>query len=251
MGSKKSKWEFIYNLDDQDNKKIVDALVLSDYSYDPIGQAQRINSSKIVPIVKSTNSNINQSNNGSIPLNSSKFNNTGRFISPNNTDKRLNLQSIYFNKATNQTSRKKNFTLPIKESLNISSNFSKNSKNLPNPGQRILHKILKEPNQKKNYELRIENLDYSEIQKLINNKLRKIVNEEENFMNEDIYFQIKEKDFYLKKISNCNWSGNDVMFYLSQLNPKREERIVHALNIKDQKIWTVGLRNYVPFIFIT
>ena len=163
--------------------------------------------------------------------------------------------SILINNSPKSPTTRKKFTLAIKDSMRIacldqSSERKKRELNLKKSKIENFKEKFEEFNITIKKEVKkIQNLQYLEVQKLINSKFKKTQIERE-ILNEDIFFQIKDKDLSTKKINTCNWSGHEVIFDLRVLNNRKEESFVFTLNQKDYNVWIKGLKGYVNKLFL-
>lgn len=157
------------------------------------------------------------------------------------------------NTAKSHYSRKK-FTLPLNTPNLSRSSKSSEKKNFLKGNQpggsktRIEEQKKKlEKNQEKK-EVKIKDLQYEELQKIINTKFKKN-NNEGDFKNEEMYFHIKEKDIALKMICTCNWSGNQVLEDMRIYNEDKENTIIFSLNHLEFNLWIKGWKGSVSFFF--
>lgn len=255
---KQFKWKFEYVIDDEESEK------KNDDNFFPTTEEPKIlvnkiseipkgNMNKIHPVSSSISFKRNINSSSSPPLSLNKLNSSlSRFQIGKVTSKMINLtkQSILTNHPR-YTNRKK-FTLPLRESIHVSNLSRSSERKKPRIIENEIEKEV-ENNRKKGEDnthkkekknVKIRELQYFEVQKLINLKMKKN-NEEIAENNDDLYFQIKEKDFQAKKISSFNWSGAEVIFDLRQLNPYKEKIFIHFLNEKDFVIWVKGITGYV------
>lgn len=222
-----------------------------------ISENPKGNSNKIHPVSSSTSFKKNINSSSSPPLTLNKLNSSlSRFQIGKVTSKMINMtkQSILTNNSRN--TNKKKFTLPLRESIHIS-NLSRSSERkkhrIENESEKLEVENKRKKEDKSNKDVKdkknvkIRDLQYFEVQKLINSKLKK-KNEEIIENNDDLYFLIKEKDFQTKKISTLNWSGSEVIFDLRQLNPYKEKIFLYFLNEKDIVIWVKGITGYVRLL---
>lgn len=205
----------------------------------------------------SANKNLSHVNSSSPNVSLAKFNSAlSRFIVGKVTSRVFtNFQKPSIVARPSKAYTAKKFTLPLSSASPLTKSSERKKRELtifqqtkvaPKPfgsKTRIEDEKKKklEPEKK---EVRIKELQYEELQKIINEKFKKPP-KPVTFLNEEEFFKIKDKDMALKKISFQNWSGFEIIYDLRNLSPDKEKSLVFSLNHPDIDLWIKGWKGKV------
>ena len=211
---------------------------------------------KITQTFSSANKNLSHLN-SSPNVSLAKFNSAlSRFIVGKVTSRVLtNFQKPSIVARPSKTYTTKKFTLPLSSASPLTKSSERKRRELTIFQQtKVVPKAfgsktrLEDEKKKKlepeKKEVRIKELQYEELQKLINEKFKKPP-KPTTFMNEEEFFHIKDRDMALKKICFQNWSGFEITSDMRNLSPDKEKSLVFTLNHPDLNLWIKGWKGTV------